>query len=234
MTPLARCLSLVALALGFGLSLVAPAEVVAAPVCVSRDEVGMAGAAGLQFPGGTGGTGARTGGVGGTGVRSDNGGVGGTGAPLQQRPGGTGGTGAVAEGVDGTFIDRGHGGVGGSGAPIQRPGGTGGTGIVGTITGFASICVNGQEVHYGKDVPVSENGAPASTAHLAIGQVVAVEAYGTQRGLQAGRIAILNVYEGPLTALPNAAGPLRVMGQPVRLAVHSAVLSVLGAGRAVW
>ncbi|WP_060510151.1 DUF5666 domain-containing protein [Pseudomonas sp. NBRC 111124] len=224
MTPLARHLGIVALVLGLSLSLLAPAEVTAAPVCVSRDEVGMAGAASLQFPGGTGGTGARTGGVGGTGVRSENGGVGGTGAPIQQRPGGTGGTGAVAEGVDGTAIDRG---------PVRRPGGTGGTGIVGTITGFASICVNGQEVHYGKDVPVTENGTPASSAHLAIGQVVAVEAYGTQRGLQAGRIAILNVYEGPLTALPNASGPLRVMGQPVRLAAGARVAEGLRPGEPV-
>lgn len=182
----------------------APAEVAAAPVCVSRDEMGMAGAAGLQFPGG----------MGGTGVRNENGGVGGTGAPVQQRPGGTGGTGAVAEGVDGTYFDQRHGDVGGTGTPILRPGGTGGTGIVGTITGFASICVNGMEVHYGKDVPVSENGAPASSGHLAIGQVVAVEAFATQRGLQAGRISILNVFEGPLTALPNASASLRSWGNP--------------------
>lgn len=52
MTPLTRCLRAVAVALVLGLNLAAPAEVVAAPVCVSRDEVGMAGATGLQFPGG--------------------------------------------------------------------------------------------------------------------------------------------------------------------------------------
>lgn len=193
MTLPVRYLSAVMFALVFGGNLMAPAEVAAAPVCVSRDEMGMAGAAGLQFPGG----------MGGTGARNENGGVGGTGAPVQQRPGGTGGTGAVAEGVDGTYFDQRHGDVGGTGTPILRPGGTGGTGIVGTITGFASICVNGMEVHYGKDVPVSENGAPASSGHLAIGQVVAVEAFATQRGLQAGRISILNVFEGPLTALPD-------------------------------
>lgn len=101
MTALVRCLSAVTLALVFGLNLMAPAEVAAAPVCVSRDEVGMAGAAGMQFPGGTGGTG----------VRSENGGVGGTGAPHPQRPGGTGGTGAVAEGVDGTYFDHSSGGT---------------------------------------------------------------------------------------------------------------------------
>ena len=197
MTFLARCLSVVTLALGCGLNLLLPAEVTAAPLCVSRDEVGMAGAAGWQFPGGTGGTGASTGGVGGTGVRDENGGVGGT------------------------------------GAPILRPGGTGGTGIVGTITGFASICVNGLEVHIGQDVAVSANGAPASSAQLAIGQVVAVEAFATRRGLQAGRIAILNVYEGPLTALPDASTSLRVMGQAVRLAPGARVAEGLRAGEPV-
>ncbi|MGJ7518529.1 DUF5666 domain-containing protein [Pseudomonas baetica] len=233
MIPLKRCVSAVTLALGLGLTLVIPAWVDAAPACISRDEVGMSGASGLQFPGGVGGTGAKAGGVGGTGIHSDSGGVGGTGAPLQQRPGGTGGTGAVAGGVDGPLMHHGSGGMGGTGAPIERPGGTGGTGIVGTITGFASVCVNGMEVHYGKDVPVSENGVAASSAHLAIGQVIAVEAFPTKRGLQAGRISILNVYEGPLTALPNASAPLRVMGQPVRLAAGARVAEGLRPGEPV-
>lgn len=227
MISLKRCFSAVTLVLGLWLNPVAPAWVDAAPACISRDEVGMAGAAGLQFPGGTGGTGAKVGGVGGTGVSSD---TGSTGAPVRQRPGGTGGTGAVAAGVDGTLIHHDNGGVGGTGAPVFSPGGTGGTGIVGTITGFASICVNGMEVHFGKDVPVSENGVAASSEHLAIGQVVAVEAFPTKRGLQAGRISILNVYEGPLTALPNAKAPLRVMGQPVRLAAGARVAEGLRPG----
>jgi hypothetical protein len=200
-----------ALVLGFVLNLGVSSWGSAAPVCVSRDEIGMTDAAGLQFPGGTGGTGARPGGMGGTGIQGDNGGVGGSGAPILQRPGGTGGT----------------------GAPIGAPGGTGGTGIVGTITGFASICVNGMEVHFGKDVPVSENGVAASSEHLAIGQVVAVESYPSKRGLEAGRIAILNVYEGPLTALANAASPLRVMGQPVHLAKDARVATGLRPGEPV-
>jgi hypothetical protein len=31
------------------------------------------------------------------------------------------------------------------------------------ITGFASICVNGVEVHYDANTPVSINGQPAAT-----------------------------------------------------------------------
>ena len=220
MNALLRRLSVAFLTLVLGVSLGAPMAAQAAPVCVSRDELGMAGAAQMQYPGGSGGTGART----------DNGGVGGTGAPLRKRPGGTGGTGAVAEGVDDGVYERDNGGVGGTGAPILSPGGTGGTGIVGTITGFASICVNGLEVHFGKDVPVSENGVASSTDHLAIGQVVAVEAFASNRGLQAGRISILNVFEGPLTSMPNASAPLRVMGQPVRLAPGARVAEGLRPG----
>ncbi|WP_442109688.1 DUF5666 domain-containing protein [Pseudomonas sp. NUPR-001] len=211
MTSPLRRFHTVAMVLGFALSLGLPSWASAAPACISRDEVGMTDAAGVQAPGGIGGTGARPGGTGGTGIDYDDGGVGGSGAPQQLRPGGTGGT----------------------GMPIGSPGGSGGTGIVGTITGFASICLNGMEVHFSKDVPVSENGVASSAEHLAIGQVVAVESFATQRGLQAGRIAILHVYEGPLTALPGASTPLRVMGQPVRLANGARVAQGLRPGEPV-
>ena len=110
--------------------------------------------------GGTGSPAARNG-VGGTGAPA-RGGVGGTGAPAQtaKTPGGIGGTGVpVAE----------DGGVGGTGAPVAD-----GTGIVGTITGFASICVNGLEVFYDENTPTNANGEPLGTGGLAIGQVVAI------------------------------------------------------------
>ncbi|MCX7081129.1 MAG: DUF5666 domain-containing protein [Pseudomonas sp.] len=230
MTANLRLFRAITLALGLGL----PALIQAAPACVNQDDVGIASAPIMQRPGGTGGTGAKPGGVGGTGIQTENGGVGGTGAPIVQRPGGIGGTGAVAGGVGGTGIRTDNGGVGGTGAPImQRPGGTGGTGIVGTITGFASICINGVEVHFARDVPVSENGIAATSAQLAVGQVVAMEAVTSQRGLEAGRISILHIYEGPLTALPSASAPLRVMGQPVRLASGAWVAEGLRPGEPV-
>jgi hypothetical protein len=119
--------------------------------------------------------------------------------------------------------------VGGTGISNDN-GGIGGTGIVGTITGFASICVNGVEVHFNQNVPVSENGIATSSTRLAIGQVVAVEAFNSQRGLEAGRISILHAYEGPLTALPRDSMPMRVMGQPVRLAKGAQVAADLRPG----
>lgn len=127
------------------------------------------------------------------------GGIGGTG---RQANGGIGGTGALASG-----------GIGGTGR--QADGGIGGTGIVGTVTGFASVCVNGLEVHYDDATPVTRNGLPTELASLAVGQVVVIDALGGETRLVAQRIGLLNVLEGPLTQLPEEGGLIRVMGQRV-------------------
>lgn len=119
---------------------------------------------------------------------------------------------SIAKGAPGS--DGGIGGTGRSAGDAGGTGGIGGTGIVGTITGFASICVNGLEVHYDRDVPVSENGRPVDSQQLAVGQLVAVEAVDSARGLEARSVGIVYVLEGPVT---NAAknGGLEVMGAPV-------------------
>jgi hypothetical protein len=82
------------------------------------------------------------GGVGGTGAIVE-GGVGGTGNTVSPTKGGVGGTGKSERPANG--------GVGGTGL---QAGGVGGTGIVGTITGFGSVCVNGLEVEYDHSTPV--------------------------------------------------------------------------------
>ncbi|MDO8958577.1 MAG: DUF5666 domain-containing protein [Rhodocyclaceae bacterium] len=122
--------------------------------------------------------------------------------------GGIGGTGRA--------VSR-SGGIGGTGRANDTAGagGIGGTGIVGTITGFASICVNGLEVHYDADVPVSENSRPANTRGLAIGQIVAVEAGQSARGLEARRIAVLHALEGPVTRSIDQHDQFEVMGVAV-------------------
>jgi ubiquitin len=103
------------------------------------------------------------------------------------------------------------GGIGGTGrSGTGGDGGIGGTGIVGTITGFASICVNGVEVHYDDKVPVSENGRASTVGVLAVGQVVALEAGPGRLGLTAKRIEVIHALEGPVTK--NEAGRLEVMG----------------------
>ena len=131
---------------------------------------------------------------------------------MNDSPGETGGMGGMG-GMGGA------GGIGGTGRSGEDKdgGGIGGTGIVGTITGFASICVNGLEVHYDNNVPVSENGKPSNAAGLAIGQIVAVEAGHSARGLEARRIALLHALEGPVTQPLDRNGTLEVMGARVAL-----------------
>lgn len=195
---------------GIALAICVIAGASAAPVCVD--------------PGGIGGTGspAHSGGVGGTGVSARSGGIGGSGAPVIER--GIGGTGAP--------ITQLPGGLGGTGSKLTDSG-LGGTGIVGTITGFASICVNGVEVHFADDVPVTMNGSPSMPNELAVGQVVAVEAGVSGRGLEAKQISILNAFEGPVTTLPRGSEPMMVMGQAVRVAAGTQLPVELRTGQTV-
>lgn len=114
----------------------------------------------------------------------------------------------------GTTAMTSDGGIGGTGKSADdNEGGIGGTGIVGTITGFASVCVNGVEVHYDDHVPVSENGQPSSVSALAVGQVVALDAGRGARGLTARKIEVVYALEGPVTH--RTPGKLEVMGAGV-------------------
>lgn len=128
---------------------------------------------------------------------AEEGGIGGTGAPL-----------AIS-------ALKNEGGIGGTGA--QAKGGIGGTGIVGTITGFASVCINGLEVNYDDATRVSSNGQAAGIQKLAIGQVIAIDAMDAKNGMLAREIEILNAVEGPVTGLKVEGGLVEVMGQQVRL-----------------
>jgi hypothetical protein len=174
--------------------------------------LGIASPACVDMPGGIGGRGspAHGGGIGGTGAPTPEGGIGGTGAAPQPQGGGIGGTGDLA---------------------TERSGGVGGTGIVGTITGFASVCVNGIEVHYAPTTPVSVNGHPADARTLAVGQVVAIDAEPGARGLAARSIAVLDAVHGPITHVgPEGIG---VMGQSVKVTGATRVAGADGRPAAV-
>lgn len=151
---------------------------------------------------------------------------------------GVGGTGAPARGGLGGQARNDTGGIGGTGAVAGRPGlggtgisegGIGGTGIVGVITGFASICVNGVEVHFDAGTPVSDNGQPGSARQLAVGQVVAVRAAGAGTEVSARNIAVIHAAVGPLEAPDAATGAFRILGQTAR-ALDPDDLSGLKAG----
>ncbi len=123
-------------------------------------------------------------------------------------------------GIGGTGINAG-GGIGGTGQSAEAE-----VGLLGVITGFASICVNGIEVHYDAGTPVSLNGEPVGANALALGQVVAVNASGSGTQARARAIHIIDSAVGPLTAVEVAGRTLRVLGQRVVLEPST----VLGGG----
>ncbi len=147
-------------------------------------------------------------GIGGTGHAEPAGGVGGTGKSTGKegiaRESGIGGTGTMANKA----------GIGGTGHS-QSDGGIGGTGIVGTITGFGSIWVNGLEVEYDAKTQVVNAAAPANTNELAIGQVVVIEAQDGKTLLQANKISVIDAVVGQISALDAGSGKLTVLGQTV-------------------
>lgn len=154
-------------------------------------------------------------------------GIGGTGAPadaMRQAERGLGGTGIRRKEGDPVLAERG---IGGTGAPTvqQAERGIGGTGIVGVITGFASICLAGQEVALDPSVPVMVESRRSTPSALRAGQVAVVEATGSGGALQARRVEVRYEVTGPVEAA-EADGALRIAGQrvlsPARAAASAA------------
>ena len=155
----------------------------------------------------------------------DEGGIGGTGIPLNRGIGGTGITSYTPAGISGTGITSAQEGIGGTGVTDNQKGiggtgmeadiGIGGTGIVGIITGFGSVCVNGLEIHYYTDTPVDVDGKKISSEALSIGQVVAVRAHGKEQSLVASEIHAFHQITGPITAIDVPAKKIKVMEQSV-------------------
>lgn len=106
--------------------------------------------------------------------------------------------------------------IGGTGAKVVNEGGIGGTGIIGTITGFASICVNGVEVHYDSNTPVFVDGRQATIRELAVGQIVIVRAPEMASEVIAHHISINHAVAGPISHFDHQTGEMHVLGQVVR------------------
>ena len=75
------------------------------------------------------------------------------------------------------------------------------TGIIGTITGFASICVGGVEVHYDASSQVEIDGEPAPVARLAVGQSSRSSPRVRGEEVTAKQIAVRHVVAGPITSI---------------------------------
>jgi hypothetical protein len=142
-------------------------------------------------------------------------------------PASAGGDGIGGTGVSTARTGTGNGsdgGIGGTGVLAAVPGsasgdGIGGTGIVGVITGFASICVNGVEVHFDASTPVADGVDPSSASQLAVGQLVAVRANGNNGQLSARSITMIHTAVGPLEAVDATTGEFRILGQSGRAGI---------------
>lgn len=126
----------------------------------------------------------------------------------------------LGRGLGGTGLtegDRGSG-IGGTGHQPSGDGrGIGGTGIVGTVRAFGSIWVNGVEVHYWEDQPLTIYDRPGTPKDLRVGQVVAMEARVQAGRLVADAIEVRHAVVGPIALLDRRAGILHALGQRIRM-----------------
>jgi hypothetical protein len=115
-------------------------------------------------------------------------------------------------------------GIGGTGAPAGGPEisdrGIGGTGIVGVITGFGSVIVNGLEIAYAPSTPLTVDGVSDTGEALRVGQLATIVA-NNDHGLQAVSIAVRHEVSGPVTSVSTDGAPsgrmLIVAGQRVAI-----------------
>lgn len=91
-------------------------------------------------------------------------------------------------------------GFGGTGK-LAKNSGIGGTGIIGTITKFGSIWVNGIEVEYNKNVKITSNLSKQKT--LQLGQQVIVETYENKKMAWTDRIRIFYPIAGQITSVKS-------------------------------
>jgi hypothetical protein len=133
-----------------------------------------------------------------------------------------------------TLAERG---IGGTGSPARTQvadRGIGGTGIVGVVTGFASICVDGLEVRFDKTVPVTINGVVATSGQLRIGQLVVVNASSPAAGsdsvTQARTVSVRYEVSGPIEAVDVKSNTIVVAGQPVMVLPSTWVAGRFGVG----
>lgn len=139
---------------------------------------------------------------------------------------GISGTGVLAhnstgDGISGTgMVATLHGGdgIGGTGAVAYGGDGIGGTGILGTISGFGSIIVNGLKLEYDAKTTVESDGRPAALTDLKVGQVIEGVAWRDARGdLRLQRLEIRHTVTGPISSIDHDTERLVVLGQTVRV-----------------
>ncbi len=94
--------------------------------------------------------------------------------------------------------------------------------MVGTITRFGSVCVNGEHVRYPSDKPTALDGVADTPRSLQLGQVVRLQVRRDEEGeLLVRRIVVLDAVVGPVTERNEAGRWFAVMGRRVFLGPHT-------------
>lgn len=110
--------------------------------------------------------------------------------------------------------------------------GIGGTGIVGVITAFGSVWVDGVEVEITADTAIDSDGRPVAAEELRLGQVAIIEASDAGAGLTASTVSIRHEVSGPVEAVEDGGSLMIVAGQ--RVVLVGAVPGDTGARRGDW
>jgi len=93
--------------------------------------------------------------------------------------------------------------------------GIGGTGIIGAITGFGSIFVNGVEVEIGRGTQLTVDGQRVDDIDFARGDVVEVLAVEQRGGTRAERVQVRHEVIGKVEQVDKANSSFTVLGQTV-------------------
>lgn len=102
-------------------------------------------------------------------------------------------------------------------------GGIGGTGIVGVVTDFGSVVVNGRHVDVKPDTPIRLDGEHVPAGALRVGQVVMIDSVGKGSELLSRSIDIRREVIGPITDVGSDKGTMTIMDQPVVFAEDALV-----------
>ena len=124
-------------------------------------------------------------------------------------------------------------GLGGTGLLANTGSGLGGTGIIGEITGFGSVFVNGIEIEYNNKTPFTINGKEATHQQLEIGDVIEVLTINSSNHTQAQIINLRHEVIGKVDSVSPETFSYTVQGQTIIQKQHKDMLPKVGATVAV-
>ena len=124
-------------------------------------------------------------------------------------------------------------GLGGTGLLANTGYGLGGTGIIGEITGFGSIFVNGIEIEYDNKTPFTVDGKKAVPQQLAIGDVVEILTTDANTYTQAQVINLRHEVIGRVESVDPQTFSYTVLGQTIIQKSDKGVLPEVGTTVAV-